>query len=99
MPEAQTSTQTAGETAEDIGAIIGGMSGSEQPITKPGENTGDAEKGKSTNDGGKGGEIQHPAWFSQINDQIKSDADKAGKLSKFEKLSDLANALLELSFH
>ena len=92
--EAQTSTQTAGETANDIENIMGGMTGSEKPTTKPGK-AGDAEKGENTPDSGKGGEIQHPAWFSQINDQIKSDADKAAKLSKFEKLSDLASAYLE----
>lgn len=94
LNEAQTSTQTAGETANDIGNIMGGMAGSEKPTTKPGE-AGDAGKGVNTPDSGKGGETQHPAWFSQINDQIKSDADKASKLSKFEKLSDLASAYLE----
>ena len=93
--EAQTSTQTAGETANDISNIMGGMSDSAKPETKPDGNTGDAGQGKSDNDTGKGSEVQHPAWMSQINDELKSNAEKAGKLSKFEKLSDLASAYLE----
>ena len=92
--QTQTST-TAGETANDIGTIMGGMSGSEQPATKPGDNAGDAGQGKSTNDNGKSGEVQRPAWMSQIGD-ITKDADKADKLSKFEKISDLANAYFDL---
>ena len=92
--EAQTS-QTAGETANDISNIMGGMSDSAKPETKPNGNEGDAGQGKSTNDTGKGGEVQHPAWMNQINSELIKDAEKAGKLSKFEKLSDLASAYLE----
>ena len=94
----QTQTSTPPDSAaggDDIKNIMGGMSGSEQPKTEPGNNAGDAGQGKSTNDNGKGGEVQHPAWMSQINNDITSDAEKAGKLSKFEKLSDLASAYLE----
>ena len=94
MPEAQTS-ETAGETANDIGSIMGGMSGSEQPGSKPSDKTGETEQGKSANDNGKSGEVQRPAWMSQIGD-ITKDAAKADKLAKFEKLSDLANAYVEL---
>ena len=93
--EAQTSTQTAGETANDIGSIMGGMSGSEQPGSKPSDKTGEPEQGKSTNDSGKSGEVQRPAWMSQIGD-ITKDNEKADKLSKFEKISDLANAYFDL---
>jgi hypothetical protein len=92
--EAQTS-QTAGETANDISNIMGGMSDSAKPETKPNGNEGDAGQGKSDNDNGKGSEVQHPAWMNQINSELIKDADKAGKLSKFEKLSDLASAYLE----
>lgn len=92
--EAQTS-QTAGETANDITNIMGGMSNSAKPETKPDGNTGDAGQGKSDNDTGKGSEVQHPAWMNQINSELIKDAEKAGKLSKFEKLSDLAYAYLE----
>lgn len=92
--EAQTS-QTAGETANDITNIMGGMSDSAKPETKPNGNEGDAGQGKSDNDNGKGGEVQHPAWMNQINSELMKDAEKAGKLSKFEKLSDLASAYLE----
>ena len=92
--QTQTSTQTAGETANDIGNIMGGMAGSEKPTTKPGE-AGDAGKGVNTPDSGKGGETQHPAWMNQINSELIKDAEKAGKLSKFEKLSDLASAYLD----
>ena len=92
--EAQTS-QTAGETANDITNIMGGMSDSAKPETKPNGNEGDAGQGKSDNDNGKGGETQHPAWMNQINSELIKDAEKAGKLSKFEKLSDLASAYLE----
>ena len=92
--EAQTS-QTAGETANDITNIMGGMSDSAKPETKPNGNEGDAGQGKSDNDNGKGSEAQHPAWMNQINSELIKDAEKAGKLSKFEKLSDLASAYLE----
>ena len=92
--EAQTS-QTAGETANDISNIMGGMSDSAKPETKPNGNEGDAGQGKSDNDNGKGSETQHPAWMNQINSELIKDAEKAGKLSKFEKLSDLASAYLE----
>lgn len=92
--EAQTS-QTAGETANDITNIMGGMSDSAKPETKPNGNEGDAGQGKSDNDNGKGSEVQHPAWMNQINSELIKDAEKAGKLSKFEKLSDLASAYLE----
>ena len=92
--EAQTS-QAAGETANDISTIMGGMSDSAKPETKPDGNGGDAGQGKSDNDTGKGGEVQHPAWMNQINSELLGDAEKAGKLSKFEKLSDLASAYLE----
>ncbi len=92
--EAQTS-QTAGETANDISTIMGGMSDSAKPESKPDGNTGDAGQGKSDNDTGKGSEVQHPAWMNQINSELMGDAEKAGKLSKFEKLSDLASAYLD----
>ena len=91
--EAQTS-QTAGETANDISNIMGGMQG-QKPETKPGENTGDKGEGSKGAADGKGSETQHPAWMNQINSELIKDAEKAGKLSKFEKLSDLASAYLE----
>lgn len=94
--QTQTSTQTAGETAaNDIENIMGGMSNGAQPETKPSDKAGDAGQGKSNVDSGKGGETQRPAWMSQIGD-ITKDATKADKLSKFEKISDLANAYFEL---
>lgn len=92
--EAQTS-QTAGETANDISNIMGGMSDSAKPETKPDGNTGDAGQGKSDNDNGKGSEVQHPAWMTQLNGEFIHDAVKTEKLSKFEKISDLASAYLE----
>ena len=92
--EAQTS-QTAGETANDISNIMGGMSDSAKPETKPDGNTGDAGQGKSDNDTGKGSEVQHPAWMTQLNGEFIHDAVKTEKLSKFEKISDLASAYLE----
>ena len=92
--EAQTS-QTAGETANDISTIMGGMSDSAKPETKPDGNGGDAGQGKSDNDTGKGGEVQHPAWMTQLNGEFKSDAVISEKLSKFEKISDLARAYIE----
>lgn len=92
--QTQTSTQTAGETANDIGNIMGAMSSGAKPESKPSDKAGDAEQGVSNDDGGKGSEVKNPAWMSQIGD-ITKDADKASKLSKFEKLSDLACAYLE----
>lgn len=92
--EAQTS-QTAGETAtNDIESIMGGMQG-QKPESKPGDNAGDKDNGSNGAADGKGGEVQHPAWMNQINSELLGDAEKAGKLSKFEKLSDLASAYLE----
>ena len=85
---------TAGDAGE-IGNIMGGMAGSAKPESKPIENNGDAGQGNSTPDSGKGGEIQRPAWMSQIGD-ITKDAAKAERLSKFEKIGDLANAFMEL---
>lgn len=94
--ENQTQTsQTAGQTADDIGSIMGGMSANAKPDAKPADNGGDKAQGESSTDSGKSSEVQHPAWMSQINSELTSDADKAGKLSKFEKLSDLASAYLE----
>ena len=91
--EAQTS-QTAGETANDITNIMGGMQG-QKPEAKPGDNAGDKGEGSKGAADGKGSETQHPAWMNQINSELIKDAEKAGKLSKFEKLSDLASAYLE----
>ncbi|MBO7735122.1 MAG: hypothetical protein J6S67_21340 [Methanobrevibacter sp.] len=91
---AQTSTQTAGETANDISNIMGGMQG-QKPESKPGDNAGDKDEGSKGAADGKSGEVQHPAWMNQINSELIKDAEKAGKLSKFEKLSDLASAYLE----
>ena len=91
--EAQTS-QTAGETANDISNIMGGMQG-QKPESKPGDNAGDKGEGSKGAADGKGSEAQHPAWMNQINSELMGDAEKAGKLSKFEKLSDLASAYLE----
>lgn len=94
--ENQTQTsQTAGQTADDIGSIMGGMSANAKPDAKPADNGGDKAQGESSTDSGKSSEVQNPAWMSQINSELTSDADKAGKLSKFEKLSDLASAYLE----
>ena len=92
--EAQTS-QTAGETANDITNIMGGLSDSAKPETKPNGNEGDAGQGKSDNDNGKGSEVQHPAWMTQLNGEFLHDAVKTEKLSKFEKISDLASAYFE----
>lgn len=91
--ETQTSTQTAGETADDIGNIMSGKSGSDQPANKPAD-SGDEGQGKSTPDNGNSGKEQ-PAWMSQIGD-ITKNKDAAEKLGKFAKLSDLANAYMEL---
>ena len=48
---------------------MGGMSGSAKPESKPGDNAGDAGQGNGTNDNGKGSEVKHPAWMSQIKDR------------------------------
>ena len=93
--EAQTSTQTAGETAtNDIANVMGGMQG-QKPETKPtGVAGGDNGAGSNGNaDGNKGSEVKHPAWMAQLGN---IEPDKAEKLSKFEKIGDLANNFLEL---
>ena len=87
--------QNPAPAGEDLSTIMSGMSGGEQPTTKPSDNGGDKGRGQSTSDNGNGSEVQQPKWFSQIGD-ITKDAAKAEKLAKFEKLSDLANAYFEL---
>jgi hypothetical protein len=73
---------------------MGGMQG-QKPEKKPGDNAGDKGEGSKGAADGKGSEVQHPAWMNQINSELIKDAEKAGKLSKFEKLSDLASAYLD----
>lgn len=92
--QTQTSTQTAGETANDISNIMGGMQ-NEKPAEKPtGPAGGENDAGsKGDADGNKGSEVKHPAWMAQLGNV---EADKAEKLSKFEKIGDLANNYLEL---
>ena len=92
--QTQTSTQAAGETANDISNIMGGMQ-NEKPAEKPtGPAGGENDAGsKGDADGNKGSEVKHPAWMAQLGNV---EADKAEKLSKFEKIGDLANNYLEL---
>ena len=93
MAEPQTSTQTAGETAtNDIKDVMGTMQ-TQKPETKPDDNSGDKGAGSKETADGKGSEVKHPAWMAQLGN---IDADKAEKLSKFEKIGDLANNFLEL---
>ena len=95
MPEAQTSTQTAGETAgNDIVNVMGGMQ-NEKPAEKPtGPAGGENDAGSKNAADGKGAsEAKHPAWMAQLGNV---EAEKAEKLSKFEKIGDLANNYLEL---
>lgn len=92
--EPQTSTQTAGETANDIGSIMSGALKGEQPASQPADNGGDKGQGQSAPDDGNGSKNQ-PAWMSQIGD-ITKNKEAAEKLGKFAKLSDLANAYMEL---
>ena len=92
--EAQTSTQTAGETAaNDIANVMGGMQ-ENKPDPKPAEKGGDNGAGSNDAADGKGAsEAKHPAWMAQLGNV---EAANAEKLSKFEKISDLANNYLEL---
>ena len=94
MPEAQTSTQAAGETAtNDIANVMGGMQ-NEKPAEKPtGPAGGENDAGSKEAADGKTSEVKHPAWMAQLGNV---EADKAEKLSKFEKIGDLANNYLEL---
>lgn len=94
MPEAQTSTQTAGETANnDIANVMGGMQ-SQKPDPKPAENSGNNGAGSNAAADGKStSEVKHPAWMAQLGN---IDTEKAEQLSKFEKIGDLANNYLEL---
>ena len=92
--QTQTSTQTAGETANDIENVMGGMQNA-KPETKPtGTAGGDNGTGNKDAADGKGeSEVKHPAWMAQLGN---IEADKAEKLSKFEKIGDLAKNYLEL---
>lgn len=94
MAGPQTSTQTAGETANDISNIMGGMQ-TQKPAEQP-TGTAGGEKDAGSNaaaDGRGASEAKHPAWMAQLGNV---EADKAKKLSKFEKIGDLANNYLEL---
>ena len=92
--EAQTSTQTAGETASnDIANVMGTMQ-QQKPDAQPADNGGEKATGSNANANGKGsGEVKHPAWMAQLGNV---EAEKAEKLSKFEKIGDLADNYLEL---
>jgi hypothetical protein len=93
MAEPQTSTQAAGETANDIANVMGGMQ-NEKPAEKPtGPAGGEKDAGSNGDADGKGSEVKHPAWMAQLGNV---EAEKAEKLSKFEKIGDLANNYLEL---
>ena len=92
--QTQTSTQTAGETANDIANVMGGMQDA-KPETKPtGTAGGDNGAGnKDAADGRGESEVKHPAWMAQLGN---IEAESAEKLSKFEKIGDLAKNYLEL---
>lgn len=94
MAEPQTSNATAGETANDIENVMGGMQNA-KPETEPtGTAGGEKETGNKDAADGKGeSEVKHPAWMAQLGN---IEADKAEKLSKFEKIGDLAKNYLEL---
>ena len=94
MAEPQTSNETAGETANDIENVMGGMQ-DQKPGTEPTDTAG-GENGAGTKDAADGkneSEVKHPAWMAQLGN---IEADKAEKLSKFEKIGDLAKNYLEL---
>ncbi|MBO7732303.1 MAG: hypothetical protein J6S67_07115 [Methanobrevibacter sp.] len=92
--QTQTSTQTAGETANDIENVMGGMQDA-KPETEPtGTAGGDNGTGNKDAADGKGeSEVKHPAWMAQLGN---IEAESAEKLSKFEKIGDLAKNYLEL---
>lgn len=94
MAEPQTSNDTAGETANDIANVMGGMQ-DQKPETEP-TGTAGGDNGTGSNDSSSGNsksEVHHPAWMAQLGN---IEADKAEKLSKFEKIGDLAKNYLEL---
>ncbi len=94
MAEPQTSTQTAGEIANDIENVMGGMQNA-KPETKPTDTAGgEKETGNKDAADGKGeNKVTHPAWMAQLGN---IEAESAEKLSKFEKIGDLAKNYLEL---
>ncbi len=91
--QTQTSTQTAGETANDIANVMNSMQ-NDKPGAEPTDKAG-GENGTGTNQNadGKAGEVKHPAWMAQLGN---IEAESAEKLSKFEKIGDLAKNYLEL---
>ena len=94
MAGPQTSNEAAGETANDIENVMGGMQNA-KPGTEPTDTAG-GENGAGNKDAadGKGeSEVKHPAWMAQLGN---IEAEKAEKLSKFEKIGDLAKNYLEL---
>lgn len=93
--EAQTSTQTAGQTANnDIENVMSGMQ-EQKPESKPGETAGEKDAGsKGAANEKSGSEVKHPAWMAQLGN---IEAENAEKLSKFEKIGDLAKNYLDLA--
>ena len=94
MAEPQTSNETAGETANEIENVMGGMQ-DQKPGTEPTDKSGgdNGAGNKDAADGKSESEVKHPAWMAQLGN---IEADKAEKLSKFEKIGDLAKNYLEL---
>lgn len=94
---ATTETQTpAPESTGSMGDMLSRMAGNAatEPAAEPAASADNGEKDEGKKEtAGKSA----PAWTSQLNDEIKGNADLMAKLSGFEKISDMAKAYAELS--
>lgn len=85
-----TADNNAGGT-NSIENIMGSMA-DKQPEAKPG-NSGDKAEGSGN---GQQQGTEAPAWTSQLNDELRNNADVMKQLGKFAKISDLAKSYSEL---
>lgn len=97
MDDLATGNQTTPNGAADnnaagtsVSEIMGKMTNA-QPETEPGatgDNADGSDNGQQT--------VELPAWTSQLNDDLRNNADVMKQLSKFGKISDLAKGYSEL---
>lgn len=87
----QGQEEPADNNADSITQIMDGMA-TQTPEAKL-DNSEDKAEGQAEP---KTVQTQYPAWTSQLNDELKGNEDMMKKLSKFQKISDLAKSYSEL---
>lgn len=80
-----------GAVTNDIENIMGGMSETSTPETKPVDTNGDKAEGKETQTA-----AELPAWTQQLPKEMRENADVMKQLSKFKTIGDVAKSFSEL---